>query len=366
MFMRKSTRQLKVGSVLVGGGAPVSVQSMCTTRTYDVEATLGQIRALAVAGCDIVRVACPGTADADALGAIADRSPIPVIADIHFQPLYIFKAIEAGLAAVRVNPGNIRKLDDKLSEIVVAAKQNSTPLRIGINAGSLDGEILEKYQGEATAQALVEAALKEARLFEREGFEDFAISVKHHDPVVTIKAYELLSEKIDCPLHLGVTEAGPKFQGTIKSATAFGALLAQGIGDTIRVSLSDDPLEEVKVGREILMSLGLLERKLEIISCPTCGRVETDVIKLVGEVERALERYKDADIPPLKVAVMGCIVNGPGEARVADIGVAGGAGKGQIFIKGQPLKTVEQEQIIPTLLELVEQIVINDSLASAK
>jgi (E)-4-hydroxy-3-methylbut-2-enyl-diphosphate synthase len=344
-----------VKDVPVGGLSPVSVQSMCTTRTYDIEGTLQQIRELKVAGCDIVRIACPGTRDAESLVEIAEKSPLPVIADIHFQPLYVFKAIEAGMAAVRVNPGNIRKLDDKLSEIVRAAKLNNVPIRIGVNAGSLDSEILAKYKGVVGAEALVEAALKEARLFEREGFEDFAISVKHHDPVTTIDAYRLLSEKIDCPLHLGVTEAGPKFQGTIKSAVAFGALLSEGIGDTIRVSLTDSPIEEVKVGREILMALGLLERKLEIISCPTCGRVEADVIKLTARIEHALKEYGNLNEKPLKVAVMGCIVNGPGEARDADIGVAGGAGKGQIFLKGKVIKTVHEDQIVPELLRLIEE-----------
>jgi (E)-4-hydroxy-3-methylbut-2-enyl-diphosphate synthase len=329
---------------------------MCTTRTWDVDVTVQQIRELALAGCDIIRVACPGIRDADALASIVQQSPIPVVADIHFQHRFIFKAIEAGCGAVRVNPGNILQLDDKLTEIVAAAKMHGTPLRIGINAGSLDAEVLAKYGGKATAEALVEAALKEAREFERAGFEDFAISVKHHDPMTTIDAYRLLSSKGNWPLHLGVTEAGPEFQGTIKSATAFGALLAEGIGDTIRVSLSADPVQEVKVGLEILMALGLRQRKLEIISCPTCGRVEADVIDLAAKVQNALEGRPELEKKPLRVAVMGCIVNGPGEAREADVGVAGGQGKGQIFVKGEVIDTVEADQIIPRLMQEIDHI----------
>ncbi|GHT81744.1 4-hydroxy-3-methylbut-2-en-1-yl diphosphate synthase (flavodoxin) 1 [Actinomycetota bacterium] len=355
-----SRRQLDVGGVLVGGGAPVSVQSMTTTRTWDVDATIEQIEQLADAGCDIIRIACPTNKDADALKAVVAGSPIPVITDIHFQAQYVFKSIEAGAAAVRINPGNIRKLGDKLPEIVAAAKLNSTPLRIGVNAGSLDQEILEKYQMKATPEALVESALKEAAEFEKLGFYDFAISVKHHDPQTTINAYQLLSQAIDAPLHLGVTEAGPKFQGSIKSAVTFGVLLNQGIGDTIRVSLSDDPIEEVKVGLEILYSSGLRDRQFEIISCPTCGRKEADVIRLAKIVEDALAlRYKDRKTvrKGLKVAVMGCIVNGPGEAREADIGVAGGANKGQIFRKGEVIATVPAQDIASELIRHIDELI---------
>ena len=327
---RRKTRKIKVGKIDVGGDAPVSVQSMCTTQTTDINATLQQIAELTAAGCDIVRVAVPTQDDADALPAIAHKSQIPVIADIHFQPKYVFAAIDAGCAAVRVNPGNIRKFDDQVKEIARAATDAGTSIRIGVNAGSLDPRLLAKY-GKATPEALVESAVWEASLFEEHGFRDFKISVKHNDPVIMVRAYELLSERGDWPLHLGVTEAGPAFQGTIKSATAFGALLSKGIGDTIRVSLSAPPVEEVKVGIQILQSLNLRPRKLEIVSCPSCGRAQVDVYSLAERVTAGLEGME----VPLRVAVMGCVVNGPGEAREADLGVASGNGKGQIFVRGR-------------------------------
>ncbi|GID95355.1 flavodoxin-dependent (E)-4-hydroxy-3-methylbut-2-enyl-diphosphate synthase [Amorphoplanes digitatis] len=343
---RRLSRQINVGGVLVGGGAPVSVQSMTTTLTSDVNATLQQIAELTAAGCQIVRVAVPSQDDVEALPAIAKKSQIPVIADIHFQPRYVFAAIDAGCAAVRVNPGNIRQFDDKVKEIAKAAGDANVPIRIGVNAGSLDKRLLEKY-GKATAEALVESALWECSLFEEHGFRDIKISVKHNDPVVMIRAYRQLAEQCDYPLHLGVTEAGPAFQGTIKSAVAFGALLAEGIGDTIRVSLSAPPVEEIKVGQGILESLGLRERGLEIVSCPSCGRAQVDVYTLAEQVTAALEGFP----VPLRVAVMGCVVNGPGEAREADLGVASGNGKGQIFVKGQVIKTVPESIIVETLVE---------------
>src|SRR6188474_746536 len=343
---RRPTRRIMVGSVPVGGGAPVSVQSMTTTLTADINSTLQQIAELTASGCDIVRVACPSQDDADALPAIARKSQIPVIADIHFQPKYVFAAIEAGCAAVRVNPGNIRKFDDQVKEIAAAAKDHGTSLRIGVNAGSLDPRLLAKY-GKATPEALVESAVWEASLFEEHDFHDFKISVKHNDPVVMVRAYELLAEAGDWPLHLGVTEAGPAFQGTIKSSVAFGALLSQGIGDTIRVSLSAPPVEEVKVGLQILESLNLRERGLEIVSCPSCGRAQVDVYTLAEQVTAGLEGLE----VPLRVAVMGCVVNGPGEAREADLGVASGNGKGQIFVRGEVIKTVPENQIVETLIE---------------
>ncbi|MFE4053477.1 flavodoxin-dependent (E)-4-hydroxy-3-methylbut-2-enyl-diphosphate synthase [Streptomyces sp. YIM B13518] len=343
---RRASRRIQVGPVAVGGGAPVSVQSMTTTRTSDVGATLQQIAELTASGCQIVRVACPTQDDADALPVIAKKSQIPVIADIHFQPKYVFAAIEAGCAAVRVNPGNIKQFDDKVKEIAKAARDHGTPIRIGVNAGSLDRRLLQKY-GRATPEALVESALWEASLFEEHGFRDIKISVKHNDPVVMINAYRLLAERCDYPLHLGVTEAGPAFQGTVKSAVAFGALLSRGIGDTIRVSLSAPPVEEVKVGIQILQSLGLRERRLEIVSCPSCGRAQVDVYKLADEVTAGLEGME----VPLRVAVMGCVVNGPGEAREADLGVASGNGKGQIFVKGEVVKTVPESKIVQTLIE---------------
>ncbi|MFF6875965.1 flavodoxin-dependent (E)-4-hydroxy-3-methylbut-2-enyl-diphosphate synthase [Streptomyces sp. NPDC012474] len=343
---RRVSRRIQVGPVAVGGGAPVSVQSMTTTRTSDVGATLQQIAELTASGCQIVRVACPTQDDADALATIARKSQIPVIADIHFQPKYVFAAIEAGCAAVRVNPGNIKQFDDRVKEIAQAAKDHGTPIRIGVNAGSLDRRLLQKY-GRATPEALVESALWEASLFEEHDFRDIKISVKHNDPVVMIEAYSRLAEQCDYPLHLGVTEAGPAFQGTIKSAVAFGALLSRGIGDTIRVSLSAPPAEEVKVGIQILQSLGLKERRLEIVSCPSCGRAQVDVYKLAEEVTAGLDGME----VPLRVAVMGCVVNGPGEAREADLGVASGNGKGQIFVKGEVIKTVPESKIVETLIE---------------
>ncbi|KII00210.1 4-hydroxy-3-methylbut-2-en-1-yl diphosphate synthase [Streptomonospora alba] len=343
---RRRTRQLRVGPVGVGSDHPVSVQSMTTTVTADVNATLQQIAELTAAGCDIVRVACPSADDAAALPAIAGKSKIPVVADIHFQPKYVFAAIEAGCAAVRVNPGNIKRFDDRVAEIAREAADHGTPIRIGVNAGSLDERLMRKY-GRATPEALAESALWEASLFSEHGFDDLKISVKHNDPVVMVRAYEILAERCDYPLHLGVTEAGPAFQGTVKSAVAFGTLLRQGIGDTIRVSLSAPPVEEVKVGAQILQSMNLRPRKLEIVSCPSCGRAQVDVYKLAEEVTAGLEGME----APLRVAVMGCVVNGPGEAREADLGVASGNGKGQIFVKGEVIKTVPEQQIVETLIE---------------
>ncbi|WP_371780129.1 flavodoxin-dependent (E)-4-hydroxy-3-methylbut-2-enyl-diphosphate synthase [Streptosporangium subroseum] len=358
---RRKSRQIMVGSVPVGGDAPVSVQSMTTTVTADINATLQQIAELTASGCQIVRVAVPTQDDADALATIARKSQIPVIADIHFQPKYVFAAIAAGCAAVRVNPGNIKKFDDKVGEIARAAAEHGVPIRIGVNAGSLDPRLLAKY-GKATPEALVESALWECSLFEEHDFRDIKISVKHNDPVVMVQAYRLLAAQCEYPLHLGVTEAGPAFQGTIKSAVAFGALLAEGIGDTIRVSLSAPPVEEVKVGNQILESLNLRERGLEIVSCPSCGRAQVDVYTLAEQVQAGLEGLK----VPLRVAVMGCVVNGPGEAREADLGVASGNGKGQIFVKGEVIKTVPESQIVETLIEealrLAEQMGVDVDL----
>jgi (E)-4-hydroxy-3-methylbut-2-enyl-diphosphate synthase len=343
---RRETRQINVGKVKVGGDAKVSVQSMTTTQTTDINGTLQQIAELTATGCDIVRVAVPTSDDAEALPIIAKKSQIPVIADIHFQPKYVFQAIDAGCGAVRVNPGNIKKFDDTVGEIAKAAKDAGISLRIGVNAGSLDPRLLQKY-GKPTAEALVESAVWEASLFEEHDFHDFKISVKHNDPIVMVKAYRQLAERGNWPLHLGVTEAGPAFQGTIKSSVAFGILLGEGIGDTIRVSLSAPPAEEVKVGLKILESLNLRERKLEIVSCPSCGRAQVDVYTLADDVTKGLEGMT----VPLRVAVMGCVVNGPGEAREADLGVASGNGKGQIFVKGEVIKTVPEADIVATLIE---------------
>ncbi len=363
---RRTTRQILLNHpthpVAVGGDAPISVQSMTTTVTADVNATLQQIAELTASGCQVVRVACPTQDDADALAEIARKSQIPVIADIHFQPKYVFAAIDAGCAGVRVNPGNIKQFDDRVSDIARAAAAAGVPIRIGVNAGSLDPRLLAKY-GRATPEALVESALWECSLFEEHGFRDIKISVKHNDPVIMVAAYRQLAEQCDYPLHLGVTEAGPAFQGTIKSSVAFGALLAEGIGDTIRVSLSAPPVEEVKVGAAILESLGLRERGLEIVSCPSCGRAQVDVYTLAEQVTAGLEGLT----VPLRVAVMGCVVNGPGEAREADLGVASGNGKGQIFVRGEVIKTVPEAQIVETLiaeaLRLAEEMGVDPEAA---
>jgi (E)-4-hydroxy-3-methylbut-2-enyl-diphosphate synthase len=347
---RRASRQIMVGrggkAVPVGGGAPVSVQSMTTTVTADVDATLRQIAELTAAGCQIVRVAVPSQDDADALPAIAGKSQIPVVADIHFQPKYVFAAIDAGCAAVRVNPGNIKKFDDKVADIARAAADTRVPIRIGVNAGSLDPRLLAKHGG-TTPGALVESALWECSLFEEHGFTDLKISVKHHDPMVMIDTYRRLATRCDYPLHLGVTEAGPPPHGTIKSAVAFAILLADGIGDTIRVSLSAPPVEEVKTGIGILESLGLRERRLDVVSCPSCGRAQVDVYRLTEQVTAAFDGFPI----PLRIAVMGCVVNGPGEAREADLGVSAGNGKGQIFVKGRVVKTVPESQIVEALIE---------------
>ncbi len=356
---RRKSRQIilrhATHPISVGGDAPISIQSMATTLTADVNSTLQQIAELTASGCQIVRVAVPSQDDADALPSIAKKSSIPVIADIHFQPKYVFAAIDAGVAGVRVNPGNIKQFDDKVKEIAKAAGDAGIPIRIGVNAGSLDKRLLEKY-GKATPEALVESALWEASLFEEHGFGDIKISVKHHDPVVMVQAYRLLAAKSDYPLHLGVTEAGPIFQGTIKSAVAFGALLSEGIGDTIRVSLSAPPVEEVKVANQILESFNLRQRGLEIVSCPSCGRAQVDVYTLAEQVTAGLQGLE----VPLRVAVMGCVVNGPGEAREADLGVASGNGKGQIFVKGVVIKTVPESEIVETLIE--EAMKLADSM----
>ena len=353
---RKKTRQIMVGDVAVGGDAPISVQSMTTTKTHDIGSTLQQIAELTAAGCDIVRVACPTDKDAEALPIIAKQSRIPVIADIHFQPKYVFAAIKAGCGAVRVNPGNIRKFDDQVGAICQAASDYGVSLRIGVNAGSLDPRLLKKY-GSATPEALVESAVWEAGLFEEHGFHDFKISVKHHNVVTMVQAYRMLAEQGDWPLHLGVTEAGPAFQGTIKSAAAFGALLAEGIGDTIRVSLSAPPVEEVKVGSKLLEFMGLRPRKMEIVSCPSCGRAQVDVWDLAEQVEEGLKGIT----APLRVAVMGCVVNGPGESKHADIGISlPGTGEhpvAPVYVDGERAVTLRGDRIAEEFQALVEAYV---------
>jgi (E)-4-hydroxy-3-methylbut-2-enyl-diphosphate synthase len=353
---RRPTRQIHVGKVTIGGGAPVSVQSMTDTPTHDVDATLQQIASLTAAGVDIVRVACPRQEDADALAAIAAKSSVPVVADIHFQWRYAMAAIEAGVAKVRINPGNIHKSSDhsKVRVIGDAAKERGIPIRIGVNGGSLEKRLLEKHGG-VTPEALVESALDEVRILEDVDFTDIAISVKHSDPWVMVQTYRLLSEQTDYPLHLGVTEAGPPKTGVLKSAVGIGTLLANGIGDTIRVSLSvsgPNKVEEVKAGIGILEALHLRERGLDVVSCPGCGRVEVDVAGLAEKVQTALEGI---DVP-LRVAVMGCVVNGPGEAREADVGVAAGKGKGQLLYKGQVVGQVPEDQIVDSLVQLAHEV----------
>ncbi|MGZ8641265.1 MAG: flavodoxin-dependent (E)-4-hydroxy-3-methylbut-2-enyl-diphosphate synthase [Actinomycetota bacterium] len=349
---RRTTRQITIGGVPIGGGAPISVQSMTTTKTSDINATLQQIASLVATGVDIVRVAVPHWEDAEALAAIAAKSTVPVVADIHFQWKYAMAALEAGIQGLRINPGNI-KYQDKVRLIAHEAKARGVPIRIGVNAGSLEKDLLEKY-GRPTPEALVESALNEARILEDEEFFDIKISVKHSNPRVMIEAYRQLSEKCDYPLHLGVTEAGPMPLGGVKSAVGIGALLAEGIGDTIRVSLTDDPVEEVKVGIAILQSLGLRKRGLDLVACPSCGRAEVDVLGLTKQVNEALEA-KGIKVP-LRVAVMGCVVNGPGEAREADLGIAAGKGQGFLIVNGEVTDKIPEDRFVARLIAEAEKI----------
>jgi (E)-4-hydroxy-3-methylbut-2-enyl-diphosphate synthase len=343
---RRVTRQIHIGKVAIGGDAPISIQSMTTTKTSDINATLQQIASLVAAGVDIVRVAVPHWDDAEALVAIAAKSTVPVVADIHFQWKYAMAALEAGIQGLRINPGNIQ-YQDKVRLIAREAKARGVPIRIGVNAGSLEKDLLEKY-GSPTPEALVESALNETRILEDEDFFDIKISVKHSSPRVMIEAYRQLSEKCDYPLHLGVTEAGPMPMGGIKSAVGIGALLAEGIGDTIRVSLTDDPVEEVKAATTILSSLGLRKRGLDLVACPSCGRAEVNVLELTRKVNEAIEREKFG--VPMRVAVMGCVVNGPGEAREADVGIAAGNGLGFIIVNGEAVQKVPESELVEALL----------------
>jgi (E)-4-hydroxy-3-methylbut-2-enyl-diphosphate synthase len=349
---RRKSRQISIGAVTIGGDAPVRVQSMTTTKTAEVDATLQQIASLVAAGVDIVRVAVPHWEDANALRAIAAKSTVPVVADIHFQWKYAMAALEAGIQGLRINPGNI-KYQDKVRLIAREAKARGVPIRIGVNAGSLEKEILERH-GSPTADALVESALAEARILEDEEFFDIKISVKHSNPRVMIEAYRSLAESCDYPLHLGVTEAGPMPSGAVKSAVGIGALLAEGIGDTIRVSLTDDPVEEVKVGIQILQSLGLRRRGLDLVACPSCGRAEVDVLGLTKQVNEALER--EGMKVPIRVAVMGCVVNGPGEAREADLGIAAGKGQGFLVVRGEVVDKIPEDRFVDRLLEEARKI----------
>ncbi len=346
MSKRKITNQIQVGSVAVGGDAPVSVQSMTTTKTADVDATLAQVYALRGAGADIVRITCNDVAAAQGLAEIVPRSPVPIVADIHFQHRLALAALEAGVDGLRLNPGNIRKADH-IRAVAVAAADRGVPIRIGVNAGSLDKDLLDKY-GSPVPQALVDSALAEVRLLEDVGFFDIKISVKHSDVPSMVESYRLLSEAVDHPLHLGVTEAGPPPAGLMKSVAGIATLLLEGIGDTIRFSLTADPVEEAEAGRRLLEQLGLRERSgLDLIACPSCGRAEVDVVAVVTEAQAALE----AENLPIQVAIMGCVVNGPGEAREADIGIAAGRGKGHLFIKGQVVRVVPEAEMVGALVE---------------
>lgn len=348
---RRKTRQITVGPVGVGSDHPVSVQTMTVTKTHEVDTTLQAIAMVQAAGADIVRVAVPRQEDADALADIAAHSQIPVIADIHFQWKYAVAAIEAGLAGLRINPGNIKK-HEKVKLIGDMARERGVAIRIGVNGGSLEDEILEEFGG-PTPEAMVESALREVRLLEDVDFYNTKISVKHSDPWVMIQTYRLLAQRCDYPLHLGVTEAGPKYTGSVKSAIGIGTLLAEGIGDTIRVSLSADPIEEVKAGILMLESLHMRERGLDVVSCPSCGRAQVDVWNLAEEVQKGLDGEIDV---PMRVAVMGCIVNGPGEAREADIGVAAGNGKGEIIRKGERIATVQEADIVEALVHFAKEL----------
>ncbi len=348
--MKKQTRQLFVGPVAVGGGAPCAVQSMCSTDTRNINATLSQINALADVGCEIVRCAVPDADAAKALSAIKSQSPIPVIADIHFDYKLALQVLEGGIDGLRLNPGNIGE-KWKVAEVVKAAAERKVPIRIGVNAGSLEKELLTKY-GHPTAEAMVESAIGHVRILEELGYQEIKISLKASDVSKTVNAYRLLSQQVDYPLHIGITEAGTIFSGTIKSSVGLGILLYDGIGDTLRVSLTGDPVDEVRVGYEILKSLGLRQRGVNFVSCPTCGRCQINLIKVAEEVEKRLQSV-DRQIT---VAVMGCAVNGPGEAREADVGVAGGAGEGLIFRKGEIIRKVPEAELADALLEEIEKL----------
>ena len=347
--IRRKTRQVNVGGVLIGGNAPISVQTMTKTKTSDIAGTVAQIKQAAEAGCDIVRVTVNDKEAAEAIGEIVKQSPIPVVADIHFNHIFALKAVEANVAKVRINPGNIGSRE-RIHQVLSAAKAKNIPIRIGVNSGSLEEDILDKH-GYPTAEALFESAMRHVEICEDFGFRDIVISVKSTDVKLMIEAYRLVAERTDIPLHLGVTEAGTTKIGTIKSAVGIGTLLAEGIGDTIRVSLTDDPVKEVEVGKEILRSLSLASRNIELIACPTCGRLEVDLFSIMKQLEEKLAGVKK----PVKIAVLGCVVNGPGEASEADIGIAAGKGVAILYRKGEVVKRVKEEEIVQTILEEVER-----------
>ena len=351
MRERHKTRVVRIGDVAIGGENPIRIQSMCNTKTEDVEATVAQIRALTAAGCEIVRVAVPTVAAAEAIGDIRRQIKIPLVADIHFDYRLALAAMEHGADKIRINPGNIGE-DWKLREVVNAAKERNIPIRVGVNSGSLEKDLLQKYGG-VTAEGIVESALEKVRRIEELGYENLVISIKSSDVLMCIRAHELLADKTDYPLHIGITEAGTLLRGTVKSAVGLGVILYEGIGDTIRVSLTGDPLEEIKAAREILKSLGLRKGGVEVVSCPTCGRTEIDLIGLANRVESLVERYSDLDV---RVAVMGCVVNGPGEAREADFGVAGGKGAGVLIRKGEVIRTMPEAELLPALEDELQRI----------
>ncbi|MEQ6358603.1 flavodoxin-dependent (E)-4-hydroxy-3-methylbut-2-enyl-diphosphate synthase [Thermoanaerobacter thermohydrosulfuricus] len=353
--MRKITREVKIGNKKIGGNNPILVQSMTNTDTHDIEKTIEQIKRLEAEGCDIIRVAVPDMEAAEAIKEIKKNINIPLVADIHFDYRLAIKSIENGADKIRINPGNIGR-EENIKKVVEIAKEKGIPIRIGVNSGSLEKEILHKYKG-VTAEAVVESALKNVLILEKLGFYDIVISLKTTNVPLTIEAYKLASSKVDYPLHVGITEAGTIEAGTIKSAIGIGTLLYLGIGDTIRVSLTGDPVHEVRVGRQILRSLGLLKEGVEVISCPTCGRTKIDLIRLAEEVEKRTRNIKK----PLKVAVMGCAVNGPGEAKEADIGIAGGDGEGVIFKKGKVYKKVKEEELVEELMKEIEKLLEEDS-----
>lgn len=351
MRERHKTRVVRIGDVAIGGDHPIRIQSMCNTKTEDVEATVAQIRALTAAGCEIVRVAVPTVAAAEAIGDIRRQIKIPLVADIHFDYRLALAAMEHGADKIRINPGNIGE-DWKLREVVNAAKERNIPIRVGVNSGSLEKDLLQKYGG-VTAEGIVESALEKVHRIEELGYENLVISIKSSDVLMCIRAHELLAAETDYPLHIGITEAGTLLRGTVKSAVGLGIILYEGIGDTIRVSLTGDPLEEIKAAREILKSLGLRKGGVEVVSCPTCGRTEIDLIGLANRVESLVERYSDLDV---RVAVMGCVVNGPGEAREADFGVAGGKGAGVLIRKGEVIRTMPEAELLPALEAELQRI----------
>lgn len=349
-MIRKKTREVKVGNLIIGGNNPIVIQSMCNTDTRDVESTVQQILELEKAGCELVRVAVPDMVAAEAVGEIKKCIHIPLVADIHFDYRLALKVMDLGIDKVRINPGNIGE-ESRIKEVVEKAKQKQIPIRIGVNSGSLEKDLIQKYGG-VTPEGLVESALRHVRILEKYEFYDIIVSIKASSVPFSIKAYTLLSESIDYPIHLGITEAGTVYSGSIKSAVGIGAILSRGIGDTIRVSLTGNPVEEIKAAKEILKSLGMLNEGIELISCPTCGRTQIDLISIANEVEKKCAAYDKK----LKVAVMGCVVNGPGEAREADIGIAGGKGEGLLFKKGEIVKKVPEKELVKELMLEIEKM----------